>query len=264
MKKTIIAATLALGFFSANTAKAQLVDEQNVTVTMDMQPILQLGLNGSQNVEFVFDQISKYVGGITQYGATRLTVSSSVACDLYAIGMSSQSSNLATPFWDNAVKYGTTDPAASYNVPLTALELHQDKANGYNATGTGVTKDYFTPFAAVIGNNNVAVSTAPYTKPGLGYKYIAGGNGTGAGDYLPAGSYLVTNGTGVGGASAYYYAIDYRLLPGLPAVFPNASLATTDGGNTATADNLGLAALGTTYYGAGVYSMNVKYVLMQN
>ena len=263
MKKTIIAATLALGFFSANTAKAQLVDEQNVTVTMDMQPILQLGLNGSQNVDFVFDQISKYVGGITQYGATRLTVSSSVACDLYAIGMSSQSSSAATPFWDNAVKYGTTDPAASYNVPLTALELHQDKANAYNATGSGATKDYFTAFGAVIGNNNVAVSTTPYTKPALTYKYIAGGNGTGAGDYLPAGSYLVSNITGVGGASAYYYAIDYRLLPGLPAVFPNASLATTNGGNTPTADNLGLVAP-ATYYGAGVYAMNVKYVLMQN
>ena len=69
MKKFILSASVVAAMLAGTNAKAQLLDEQNVTVTMDLQPILQLNMNGSQNVDFVFDQISEYVGGITQYGA---------------------------------------------------------------------------------------------------------------------------------------------------------------------------------------------------
>ena len=72
MKKVILSVAVVSALLAGTAAKAQLIDEQNVTVTMDLQPILQLGMNGSQNIDFVFDQISEYVGGITQYGATQL------------------------------------------------------------------------------------------------------------------------------------------------------------------------------------------------
>lgn len=88
MKKVILSAAVLASLAFSNNAKAQLIDEQNVTVTMDLQPILQLGMNGSSNIDFVFDQISEYVGGITQYGATNLTVSSTVSWDLYAAAFS--------------------------------------------------------------------------------------------------------------------------------------------------------------------------------
>ena len=153
MKKVILSVAVVAAFLSANNAKAQLVDEQNVTVTMDLQPILQLGMNGSSNVDFVFDQIAEYVGGITQYGATQLNVSSTVSWDLYAAGFSSSAAAGAGLLWDNQVSYGAgNDINALTTLPLTALELHQDKDNS-NTTGavpgTGVA-DYFNAFLAVI------------------------------------------------------------------------------------------------------------------
>ena len=55
--------------------------------------------------------------------------------------------------------------------------------------------------------------------------------------------------------------MDYRIVPGLPAIFPNASsLTLTDGGN----NNLSAALTGGAYAQPGVYSMNVKYVLIEN
>jgi len=103
MKKVILSIAVVSAILAGTNAKAQLIDEQNVTVTMDLQPILQLNMNGSQNVDFVFDQISEYVGGITQYGATNLQVSSSVSWDLYAAGFSSAAVGSSGLIWDNQV-----------------------------------------------------------------------------------------------------------------------------------------------------------------
>ncbi len=267
MKKVILSAAVLASLAISNNAKAQLVDEQNVTVTMDLQPILQLGMNGSSNVDFVFDQISEYVAGITQYGATNLNVTSTVNWDLYAVGFSSRA---ALGFWDQQVVYGAaTDPNAISDLPLTALELHQDKVNpSVSQTGTGLTADYFAAFTqvqggATIGQNNVYVSATPYNRADVGAKYIVGGfNPT---DYYTGGTYLISGASGVGGASNFYYSIDYRIVPSLPAIFPNASTGlVADGGNNATADDLVSANAAGAYAQSGVYTMNVKYVLMEN
>jgi len=273
MKKVILSVAVVAAFFTTNNAKAQLVDEQNVTVTMDLQPILQLGMNGATNVDFVFDQISEYVGGITQYGATNLTVSSSVSWDLYAAGFSSQAANGTGLLWDNQVVYGgDTDPNSVTTLPLTLLELHQDKANPSVANATPAAagdSDYFTTLTNVrggvtLGDNNVYATSAPYSRPAADAKYIAGHNSTS--DFVAGGSYLILSGTNVGQNSNYSYTMDYRIVPGLPAVFPNASSALitgTDGGNNG--NNGALNATTTTLYAQpGVYTMNVKYVLIEN
>jgi len=264
MKKFILSASVVAAMFAATNAKAQLVDEQNVTVTMDLQPILQLGMNGTQNVDFVFDQISEYVGGITQYGATNLNVSSTVSWDLYAAGFSSQAAG-GNLLWDNQVVYGgDTDPNSVTTLPLTLLELHQDKGNP-NGGGGGVDEDYNTAFQSgttSIGANNVFATSTPYTRPASAAKYIAGGNSTS--DFVAGGTYLVGASNSVGFSSNFSYTIDYRIIPGLPAVFPRASSATaTDGGNNST--SAALNATNTALYAQpGVYTMNVKYVLMEN
>jgi hypothetical protein len=275
MKKVILSAAVLASLAFSNNAKAQLVDEQNVTVTMDLQPILQLGLNGATNIDFVFDQISEYVGGITQYGASNLTVSSSVSWDLYAAGFSSSSAAVAgnALVWDNQVVYGgDTDPNSVTTLPLTLLELHQDKANpsfAGAAVPAGGDADYFTAFTNVrggvtLGDNNVYATSAPYSRPAASAKYIAGHNA--ASDFVVGGSYLIAAGTVVGQNSSYSYSMDYRIVPGLPAVFPNASAAVVgaaDGGNVAT--NGALNATTTSLYAQpGVYTMNVKYVLIEN
>jgi hypothetical protein len=263
MKKVILSVAVVAAFLTANNAKAQLLDEQNVTVTMDLQPILQLGMNGASNIDFVFDQISEYVGGITQYGATNLTVSSSVSWDLYAAGFSSQAS-AGLLNWDSQVVYGgDTDPLSTTTLPLTLLELHQDKVNSSTTGSTGgATVDYSIAFSTTTGNNNVYATSTPYSRPGLAAKYIAGGNSSGA--FIAGGSYLIAAGTVVGQNSNYSYTMDYRIVPGLPAIFPNASsLVAVNGGNNIANGSLDAVTAGT-YAQPGVYTMNVKYVLIEN
>ena len=265
MKKVILSVAVVAAFLSANNAKAQLIDEQNVTVTMDLQPILQLGMNGASNVDFVFDQISEYVGGITQYGATNLTVSSTVSWDLYAAAFSSNAA-AGSLIWDSQVVYGgDTDPNSTTTLPLTLIELHQDKVNSSttgSTPGTGAVS-YSGSFGNVVGVNNVYATSTPYARPGLAAKYIAGGNSTGA--FVAGGSYLILTGGLVGQNSNYSYTMDYRIVPGLPAVFSHASSAGVvagDGGNNSTGFVLGGA---TSFYAQpGVYTANVKYVLIEN
>jgi len=277
MKKVILSIAVVSAILAGTNAKAQLIDEQNVTVTMDLQPILQLNMNGSQNIDFVFDQISEYVGGITQYGATNLQVSSSVSWDLYAAGFSSAAVGSTGLVWDNQVVYGEGDGTnAVTTLPLTLLELHQDKDNSGLAASTGDSgvDDYFSPFftsVTSIGANNIYATSTPYVRPAAGSKYIAGGNASS--DAIVGGTYLVLNtaGTSVGANSLYSYTIDYRIIPGLPAVFPRASESATNGGNSNNMSGAGTEGAGalnatttTLYARPGVYTMNVKYILVEN
>ena len=83
--------------------------------------------------------------------------------------------------------------------------------------------------------------------------------------FYTGGTYLIqdaANANAVGGASRYYYSMDYRIIPGLPAVFPNASDFAIAGGNSAAIQTQIVPA--TQYARPGVYTMNVKYVLMEN
>jgi len=268
--KIYAAAALGLGLLMfGNTAKAQIQDEQNVTVTMDMQPVLQLFMTTSNQVNFTFNTIESYMGGEIQYGATILKVSSSVNWDLYAVGTSTGGT-----YWDNQVIYGALGANASTTIPLDVLELHQypnDNTNAGFAGSSCATGDYSTPFApvssVVAGQNNIYVSaTGPYTAPTAADKYIAGGAGTSTaapGEQNIGGSYLTSSAiqNNVAGASNYYYVIDYRILPGLPVVFP------TDGTDQCTADANVIGSGGNsgfTYYQPGVYTMDVKYVLLQD
>ena len=269
MKKVILSVAVVSALLAGTAAKAQLIDEQNVTVTMDLQPILQLGMNGSQNIDFVFDQISEYVGGITQYGATALSVSSTVSWDLYAAGFSSAAAG-GSLLWDNQVTYGDgNDGNAVTTLPLTLLELHQNRANPDGTVGGGADDDYFTNFqtsTTSLGQNNIYATSTPYVRPAAGSKYIAGGVANT--DFVAGGTYLVENSaaTSVGANSNFYYTIDYRIVPGLPAVFPRATSTATFGGNNTTDGSLtaGGGAATALYARPGVYTMNVKYVLVEN
>jgi hypothetical protein len=252
MKKVILTCTIVAGLLGFNSAKAQLVDEKNVTITMDLQPILQLDMTGPQNIDFVFDQISEYVGGITQYGVTQLKINSTVGWDLYAVGYGSSGTT-----WDQQVEYGSgTSLNASGTLPCSLLEIRQDKANPFPGTATDFA-DYNSAFVTspvTTGANNIYVSATPYVAPADGEKYIAGGATAVATAFVPGGTYMVLSGGNVGSGSNYWYNIDYRIVPGLPAVFPNA--ATNAGVSTALAS--------PAYAQPGVYTMNVKYVLVEN
>jgi len=258
MKKCII--TLAVLAGMVTIASAQLKDEKDVTITMDLQPILQLNMSTPSQLDFVFDDINKYYAGITKYAATVLKVSSTVNWDLYAIGISN--GNVGAGFWDQQIKYGTGGSGGATNkLPLSLVELRQGQANNNASAATGTFKDYsavFPPVASPSGSNSLYVDPASAgTPPTIKDKYIAGHAGTtGTGkDGVAGGSYLTAGGL----TSDYYYSIDYRILPGLPAIFPMAHSA--DG---ATAQDLVTANAAGSYAQPGVYTMNVQYILLED
>ncbi len=259
MKKSNLPLFFISMLFLGLTSKAQLVDEQNVTITMDLQPILQLDMSGPQNIDFVFDEVYEYVGGITKYGVTQLKVSASVDWDLYAVGYSSGMNGNAL-LWDNQVTYGIGAATnASNALDCELLELRQNKANPLNTSVAALFNDYSTAFGkspTITGANNIYTSIAPYTKPIAGLKYIAGGV-LGV-DFVAGGTYLVTNASGTGAGSNYWYTMDYRIVPGLPAIFPNTR------SNAGVASAIHFGGVATAYAQPGVYTMNVKYVLVQN
>jgi hypothetical protein len=237
---------LALGI--TMSCNAQLIDEKNVSLSMDLQPILHLEVSGDQEVQFVFDETSDYAAGITKYGATQLKVNASIGWDLYAVAFGSSG-----PFCDNQLTYGSGNSAHAVNqIPCSILEIHQDKANPFPGTA-GSFSDYSSPFQRTpvsSGANNIYTSPQPYIAPADGEKYIAGGNAAVISAVMPGGSYLQSN----AGINYYYYSIDYRIVPGLPAVFPNA----------ATNDGISNALVSPNYIEPGVYTMNVKFVLVEN
>lgn len=288
MKKVLLTVVCAGAMMVS--AFAQLLDEKNVTITMDLQPVLQLSLQGPDQIDFTFDEISEYYAGITKYGANILRVSSSVSFDLWAAGLSQTADYL----WDNPVDYQSTGASAIDEIPITALELRQFPANpaiaaactpDHAMTDDDDYSDAFTPYVAT--TNTVAAGTAnncvytpdnstPYLAPAQSAtaeeKYISGGDGTGAGCQVVGGSYLMealTGGTPTG--AGYFFVMDYRLLPGLPAQFPVHETASWENAAAAAGDYLfdaeAATALGdaaANYAAPGVYTMYVKYILVED
>ncbi len=258
--KRILLTLVAVSMIMMMPASAQLIDEKDVTITMDLQPVLQLDMSTPNQLEFVFDNINEYYAGITQYAATVLKVSSTVSWDLYAVGRSNGTNG--PEFWDQVIDYGNNNPNAIPDLPLSLLELRQAQPNNgaTAAAATATFADYnqaFAQTAAPSAGNSLYVNGGTNTPPGADGKYIAGHSGTtGTGaDAMPGGSYLINGGT----ASDYYYAIDYRILPGLPAIFPMAGAA--DGNSFVdleTANGPG------SYAEPGVYTMYVQYILLED
>ena len=260
LSKLMLTLLMIAGVFG--TANAQLIDEKDVTVTMDLQPVLQLDMTTANQLEFVFDDINEYYAGITNYAATILKVSSTVSWDLYAVGRSSGST--AAGFWDQQIDYGSgNNTNAIDQLQLSLLELRKSQPNSGDAnavTAGTVNTDYsaaFTPNESISPRNSLFTNTdGSITAPTVADKYIAGHAGaTGAGDFMPGGSYMTRTGT----TSDYYYAMDYRILPSLPAIFPNAHSA--DG--TTAQDIVSTNGAGT-YAEPGVYTMYVQYVLLED
>ena len=266
MKKLMKSALLFGAVMAGTSAFAQIQDEENVTVTMELVPILQLNMNTPDQVNFVFDEISEYIGGITQYGATILTASSTVSWDLFASGTSgAHSTAFANRVWDAQVAYGALSGVTA--LPLTALELHQfpgDINNGQVATGgdyAGQFTQVITPQVPQLGANNIYVSAgsayvAPPAVAALNNRYVAGGAAPLS--FVAGGSYLTQTAVAANGVNnAYYFVIDYRIVPGLPAVFPFANTGTTS-------EDLVTAGAPGDYAQPGVYTMNVKYLMIEN
>lgn len=287
MKKIVL--TMVCAGAMMVSAFAQLLDEKNVTITMDLQPVLQLSLQGPDQIDFTFDDINEYYSGITKYGANILRVSASVSFDLWAAGLSQQ----ATQIWDNPVAYAGGGASGLTTIPITALELRQFPANPTIGAACAIVPtvddNYSVAFVAydpavapsggLVGNGNNCIyaplSSTPYDGPTdaagtASEKYIAGGDGTAIGCAVAGGSYLMEAlAGGIPSAAGYYFVMDYRILPGLPAVFP-AALTTEEANATSPTLVAADAAAGTLgsvaniYAAPGVYTMYIKYILVED
>ncbi|MBL4707228.1 MAG: hypothetical protein JKY48_02145 [Flavobacteriales bacterium] len=139
--------------------------------------------------------------------------------------------------------------------------MRQSQANNGDGAATGAFSDYnqaLSPATTPSAGNSLYVNGGTNTPPTANDKYIGGHSGTSgvAGDdFLPGGSYLTQTGI----TSDYYYAIDYRILPGLPAVFPMA--ADADG---ATFEDIVTVNGAGAYAEPGVYTMYVQYILLED
>lgn len=257
------------------SVSAQLIDEKDVSITLDLQPVLQLEMTTPDQIQFVFDDINEYQAGITQYAATILKVSSTVSWDLYAVGRSQ--GNSGDGFWDQQIDYGSSNNVnAVGELPLSLLEIRQNTPNSaipaivdpliqtrdYSAqfqNDRTYNNDGVNPATKVddiqLHQNNIYVNSAG-TPPGPTGKYIAGHSGTsGVEDFMPGGTYLNQTGT----TSDYYYTIDYRILPGLPATFPMAYDHTL-----AARQDIATINGASSYAEPGVYTMYVQYILLED
>ena len=298
MKK--IVSLLFVGALIFGSANGQILSEQNVTINMDLQPVLQLDLEGPEVIDFSFTTIDQYRNGITRYGANVLKVSASVSFDLWANGFSQGMNTGAETnrYFDILGDYGAAAGGGLNNIPCAALELHQFPQNPVVTAGTGcggaataadANMDYSAAFVdpsgAGTGNNAIysAQGTNPYFAPddataATHDKYIAGAKAVTAGCQIVGGTYLTqsldpSNATEAGAITndGYYFVMDYRIVPGLPARFPMSDPARMTNGTgtsgaayTAAALTIHGAGTPTAYINPGSYQMAIKYILVED
>lgn len=201
-RKISLLATVLL--FFATHSFAQLSDEEYSYVTMDLQGILDLRMTTDPQVDFVFNTIQEYQNGITKYNATKLEVDATVAWDLFAYA--------STDNWTQVDAYSTN---GQDTLPAEILEIQAVEPN--SATPTGGT---FNSFSSIKGLTNSGVVSGV---PNGSTQFLAGMVGTASGEsYAP--------GTAFANPSTNQFRLHYRIVPGIPATFPNSTVALTGPG----------------------------------
>lgn len=270
--KTLLAAgglMFGSGAFAQTIDMNLLTDESDVTVTMDLQPVLQIQMSTPDQINFTFNTINSYMAGITHYGATVIRVSSTVDWDLVAVGTSSDNEANQTKLWDNPVQYSSANSVNQLNgVPISSLELYQIPPNPI----AGANTDYSSPYVINPGSGAIATSinavevgnqsagTSVTFQNTTDARVIAGSLGAAfAGDpgvAMAPGSALSTLGQSYNPGD-FKYTISYRIVPGLPAVFP---LRDIDDATLAGAPD----PANNEYVAPGVYTMEVRYILTED
>jgi hypothetical protein len=269
----LVATLFLIGIMT--TVQAQKSSQSGVSFVMDLKPVLQLEMTSPEQINFIFNNKNELANGIVKNAATILKVTSTVKWDLYAVGRTTRDNPNGNTFWEQEKSYGSTVNSVA-NLPLSLLEIKQSQINiateGSLATYPDYSQDFTNPFRSSAGNSLYVAEDGSATPPNRSGKYIAGQSGLSSGDkkdYMPAGSFY----SKVKKKDPnFYYKIDYRILPGYPAVFPNAynSDATVAENIVANANaNTVLAGGGAgngnkSFAEPGEYRMYVQYVLLED
>ncbi len=223
MMKKISLLAMAILFFAMQQTFAQLTDEEYSYVTMDLQGILDLRMTTDPQVDFTFKSIAQYQNGIVKFNATKLEVDATVAWDLFAYA--------STDNWIQVEGYSTNGEGT---LPAEILEIQSASANA--SAPLGGTFDAFVSLKGLTNSGVLAgVPDADETQ------FLAGMVGTGAGESYEPGS-------AAGNPETNMFRLHYRLVPDIPATFPNSTVP------------LG----GVGYAQAGYYYIEVVYALVED
>jgi hypothetical protein len=212
---------MAFASFAFTQTKAQLSDEEYAYVTMDLQGILNLTMTTDPTVNFVFKTIPEYQQGIIKFNATKLDVDATVAWDLFAYA--------STDSWTQVDAYSTNGQAT---LPAEILEMQSIQPN------TSAAPANFNALTSLKGLTNSGVAGGV---PTAATQFLSGMVGTAAGQsYAP--------GAAASNPTTNQFRVHYRLKPGIPATFPNSTVA--------------IAAPG--FAQAGYYFLEVVYSLVED
>ena len=228
MKKLVFLFAL-VALLAATTTKSYaqtLTDEEYNYVTMDLRGILNLTMTTNPQVDFVFKTIQEYRQGITKFNAVNLEVDATLAWDLFVFASSDS--------WDQVEAY------SSNGNPVLPAEILEIKSNVDNTTGGAV--EVYSAFAELLGPT---LSGATLGAPAATTQFLAGAVGTTTN--LGADGLAFSPGTAMNNPTTHQFRIDFRLLPDVPATFPN--------NGTASALAAGDYAMPGYYYLEVVYSL---------
>jgi hypothetical protein len=244
--------------------------KKQVAMTMELKPVLQIDMITEGQIDFVFNSQEEFSSGIVKKAATVLKVTSTVNWDMYAVGRTSYTNGGS--FWSQEQSFKRTANSVA-TLPLSLLELRQGNKNNGISGSNGIYNDYSQEFSnETNGGNSIYVpADGSLSPPSSSGKYIAGHSGV-AGDnvldFIPAGSYDSNSVN----KSDYYYEMDYRVLPGYPAIFPNATnedatvyqdIVSTSKANSIIAGRLD-ENYDKNYTEPGMYTMTVQYIILED
>jgi hypothetical protein len=265
-KRVAVAVIFMAVLFSVNGQSG------NVGMTLELKPILKVDMIAPDQIDFVFNSKEEFVKGITKKSATVLKITSTVNWDMYAIGRTTYETSYGKTSWNQEQSFDRTTNSVA-NLPLSLLELRQNRINNGSYGSNGLYNDYSQEFSNnVNGGNSIYVpSDGSLSPPARNGKYIAGHSGIAQDnvrDYIPAGSYESNSPN----ANDFYYEMDYRILPGYPAIFPNASSSdATAYQDIVSYSRANSVIAGRTdenfenYYAEpGLYTMRVQYIILED
>lgn len=222
----VFVAILALGCLTTKSY-AQLSDEEYNYVTMDLRGILNLTMTTNPQVDFVFSTIQEYMNGITRFNAVQLEVDATMAWDLFTYASTNE--------WVQVEQYSTN---GSPVLPAEILEIQSSVTSSAPVN--------LNSFTSILGLDNSEVTGGV---PTINTQFLAGEIGTGAGESF-------NPGTAAANPNTHRFRLDMRLVPNIPATFPNSAVAIDAAiGAPIDADN---------YAAAGYYYLEVVYSLVED
>ena len=218
----VFAAVLTIGCFTTKSF-AQLSDEEYNYVTMDLRGILTLTMTTNPQVDFVFSTVQEYMQGITRFNAVQLEVDATMAWDLFAYA--------STDYWMQVEQYSSN---GNNTLPAEILEIQSSVTNTAPVT--------LNTFSSLKGLTNSEVAGGI---PTVATQFLAGQVGTVAGESFAPG-------TAAGNPTTHRFRLDMKLVPDIPATFPNSTVIIADAGNN------------EEYAAAGYYYLEVVYSLVED